>query len=314
MQAVARSGLNVFYVGFNNTYAPFDDIKVRQAVAMGIDRERIVRGFYPSGSEAASHFSPCTIPYGCAGDAWYEFDPSAARQILADAGFPDGFETTIHYRDVARPYLPDPTGVAKELQAQLLANLNIKAVLDVLPDETFLSTVDEGRADGIHLLGRTASVPDAASLLDPHFGAGASREFGEPIVALVDALTAGAATLDDATRTTAYGNANAAIRANIPMVPIAHAGSMSAYRADVEGAIASPVREGSAPAALAPGDAGKAPVWLDEPGAGVACIAPFTSAHPPRSSARNWQRASMSGPGDAWALHAKLEGCGRTRS
>lgn len=260
LQAVPRAGLNVFYVGFNSTYAPFDNARVRQAIAMGIDRDRIVQAFYPPGSEVASHFSPCAIPHGCAGDGWYEFDPSAARQLLADGGFPDGFETTIQYRDVPRPYLPDPTAVAVELQAQLLTNLNIRADLEVLPEETFLTTVDEGRADGIHLLGRLASIPEASSLLDPHFGAGASREFGASIDALVDALTAGAATIDEAARTTAYGDANAAIRANVPMIPIAHAGSMTAYRADVAGAQSSPVRYERF-AAMTPGDRRQL-VWL----------------------------------------------------
>ena len=42
------------YLGLNNTYAPFDDEKVRQAIAMGIDRQRIVDNFYPPGSEVAS--------------------------------------------------------------------------------------------------------------------------------------------------------------------------------------------------------------------------------------------------------------------
>ena len=78
--------------------------------------------------------------------------------------------------------------------------------------------------DGIHLLGRTASVPEVSTLLDPHFGAGASKEFGTPIDALVDALTAGAATVDGAARTAAYTEANNAIRTNVPMIPIAHAG------------------------------------------------------------------------------------------
>jgi ABC-type transport system substrate-binding protein len=253
MQAVARPGLNVFYVGFNNTFAPFDDVKVRQAIAMGIDRDRIVQALYPPGSEVASHFSPCVIPDGCTGDPWYEFDPSAARQLLADAGFPDGFKTTIQFRDVARPYLLEPTGVAVEIQAQLLANLGIEAELEVMPDETFLTTVDDGQADGIHLLGRTASVPAIASLLEPHFGAIATKEFGLPIEGLVDALAAGASTVDAATRTSAYTDANTAIRANVPMIPIAHAGSMTAYRADVVGAQASPLWYERF-AAMTPGD------------------------------------------------------------
>jgi ABC-type transport system substrate-binding protein len=262
MQAVPREGLNVFYVGFNNAYAPFDKPSVRKAIALGIDRERIVQAFYPTGSEVATHFSPCAITYGCAGDPWYEFDPLAGRQLLAAAGYPDGFATTIQYRDVVRPYLPDPTGIATELKTQLLENLGIQAELEVLPEETFLETIDEGRADGIHLLGRSTSIPEVSAMLDPHFGANASREFGEPIDALVDALTAGAATVDDAARTAAYTAANDAIRANVPMIPIAHAGSLTAYRADVVGAVASPVRE-EAFAAMLPGDRSQL-VWLAE--------------------------------------------------
>jgi ABC-type transport system substrate-binding protein len=172
MQAVSRPGLNTFYVGFNNTFALFDNPKVRQAIAMGIDRERLVAALFPPGSEVASHFSPCAIPLGCLGDPWYEFDPSAARQLLASAGFADGFETTIQHRDVARPYLPDPTAVASELQAQLLVNLGIRAELEVLPEATFLDTVDNGGADGIHLLGRVASIPEVSNLLDPLSGQG----------------------------------------------------------------------------------------------------------------------------------------------
>lgn len=270
LQSVARPGLNVFYVGFNNTYAPFDKLKVRQAIAMGVDRDRIVGAFYPPGSEVASHFAPCAVQYGCAGDPWYDFDPSAARQLLADAGFPDGFRTSIQYRDVARTYLPDPTAVATEIQAQLLANLNIRADLQVLPEATFLASADEGQLSGIHLLGRIVSVPEASNVLGPHFGAGASQEFGAPISALVEALGAAAATTDKAARTTAYGNANAALRANVPMIPIAHAGSMTAWRADVGGALASPVRNERF-AAMTPGDRRQL-VWLtDAEPAGLYC-------------------------------------------
>ena len=48
-----RQGLNTFYLGMNNTMKPFDDVRVRQAIAMGIDRQRIVDNFLPAGSEVA---------------------------------------------------------------------------------------------------------------------------------------------------------------------------------------------------------------------------------------------------------------------
>ncbi len=66
---------NILYVGFTNTFEPFDDVDVRKAISMGIDRQRIVDTFYPAGSEVASHFTPCSIPNGCEGEEWYDFDP-----------------------------------------------------------------------------------------------------------------------------------------------------------------------------------------------------------------------------------------------
>ena len=86
-----REALNVFYLGMNNTMTPFDNEKVRQAIAMGIDRQR---SWTTSTRRDRSwpHFTPCAIPGGCEGDEWYKFDPTAAKKLLADAGFPDGFE------------------------------------------------------------------------------------------------------------------------------------------------------------------------------------------------------------------------------
>src|SRR3990172_3908073 len=127
LQLIERPALNTFYLAMTNTFEPFDDVNVRKAVAMGIDRQRLVDTFYPRGSEVASHFTPCAIPNGCQGDEWYAFDAAAARAMLADAGFPNGFSTSIFYRDVVRGYLPEVGRVAEELQAQLAANLNIDA-------------------------------------------------------------------------------------------------------------------------------------------------------------------------------------------
>ncbi len=67
LQLALRPALNIFYVGMTNTFAPFDNVKVRQAIAMGIDRQRIVDNFYPVGSEVATHFTPCAIPNACDG-------------------------------------------------------------------------------------------------------------------------------------------------------------------------------------------------------------------------------------------------------
>ncbi len=62
LQLIHREALTTFYVGMNNTFQPFDDEKVRQAIAMGIDRQRIVDNFYPPGSTVAEYFTPLLPP------------------------------------------------------------------------------------------------------------------------------------------------------------------------------------------------------------------------------------------------------------
>ena len=68
---------------------------------MAIDRQKLVDTEFPEGSERADFMTPCAIPNGCAGSAWYGYDPLLAKELLTAAGFPDGFATTIHYPDAS---------------------------------------------------------------------------------------------------------------------------------------------------------------------------------------------------------------------
>ena len=247
-QLLPREGLNTFYVGFNNTFDPWGDPEVRQALAMGIDRQAIVDAYYPPGSEVASHFTPCAIAFGCEGDEWYEYDPDAARAILE----PMGITTTIQFRDVVRGYLPLPTQVATEIQAQL-ADLGVTAELEPIESTAFIDASNAGELDGIFLLGWGADYPDATNFLDYHFGTGGVPSFGEKFDAITGPLATGGSSVEDADRAAAYAEANNAIKENVPMVPIAHGGSGVAFQASNTGAHASPLGNESM-AAIAPGD------------------------------------------------------------
>jgi len=236
LQKLDRPALNIFYVGMNNTFAPFDNEKVRQAIAMGIDRQRLVDNFFPVGSEVASHFTPCAVPNACMGESWYEFDPVAAKALLAEAGFPDGFDTTITYRDVVRGYLPQPGVVAQDLQAQLLENLNIRTEIVVMESGAFLDETAKGTVGGLHLLGWTGDYPDMTNFMDYHFGAGASQQFGTKWDDITENLAQGAQLADDAAREPFYTAANNAVKQHVPMIPVSHGGSAVAYKATVQGA------------------------------------------------------------------------------
>ena len=235
-----REALNTFYVGMTNTFPPFDNQQVRQAIAMGIDRQRIVDNFYPAGSEVASHFTPCAIPNACEGEPWYEFDVDAAKALLAEAGFPDGFSTKLYYRDVVRGYLPQVSNVAQDIQAQLLENLNIDAEIVVMESGAFIEESGAGRLDGLYLLGWGADYPHVTNFLDYHFGE-AQLQFGTQSPTYTELLPQGAEIADPVEAAPIYEQINNALRDYVPMVPIAHGGNAAAYRADVTNPQASPL-------------------------------------------------------------------------
>jgi len=235
LQLLQQNIPNILYFGFTNTFPPFDDVMVRQAIAMGIDRQRIVDNFFPEGSEVATHFTPCSIPNGCEGDAWWDFDPEAARQMLADAGYPDGFDTTIYYRDVFRDYLPEPNLVAVELQTQLAENLGINAEIQVMESGEFIAESQGGNLDGIHMLGWSADYPHVTNFLDYHFGRN-NTQFGDSLPEVYEALEAGSVIADLAEAAPFYAEANNALRELVPMIPIVHSAAANAALATVEGA------------------------------------------------------------------------------
>ena len=79
----------------NNTKAPFNDLRVRQAMAHALDRGAIIEGAtYGYGTPIGSHFAP-HHPYYVDLTETYPYDPEAARELLAEAGYPDGFSATL---------------------------------------------------------------------------------------------------------------------------------------------------------------------------------------------------------------------------
>jgi len=241
LQVIPRPALNIMYVGMNSSIAgdPFQKLDVRKAVALALDRQRIVDTFYPGGSEVASHFTPCTIAFGCEGEAWYEKNITEAKALMAAAGYPNGFNTTISYRQVDRGYLPVPAEVSADIQDQLKA-IGINAEINVMESTAFLDAASSGTLAGLHLLGWTGDFPDATNFLDAHFGPSVIQ-FGAPIDAITTPLAKAGATAVASERAALYAEANDAIRANVPMIPVAHGGSAVAFGAGIVGAHSSPL-------------------------------------------------------------------------
>lgn len=235
-----RQPLNIVYLGMNRNLKPFDNEKVRQAVALALDKQRIVDLFYAPGSTAASQFAPPLIKPGYS-DAIKLTPPDieGAKKLLTEAGFPNGFEVPLSYREVSRVYLPSPGKVAQEIQSQL-AEVGIKVKLTPIESATFIPSVRGGKEQPLYLLGWGADYPDATNFFDTHFSA-AVKQFGDYFPDVAQEINAGATLVDPAERQTRYDKVNELLAKYVPMVPFANGVAANASSAKLEGAYASPV-------------------------------------------------------------------------
>ncbi len=252
LQLFEREGLNIFYLGMNNLFAPFDNELVRQAVSYAIDKQRIVDNYYPPGSTVATQFMPPAIFGFTASVEPLAYDPERARALLAEAGVELPVEITLNYRDVVRGYLPQPGIVAQDIQSQL-AEVGINVTIEVMESGAFLDASDRGELQ-FYLLGWGADYPDATNFLDVHFGQGSSLQFGERNSAIIDLLNEAGRTAEPETRLELYRQANELLRDFAPMLPIAHGGSGVAYEANIEGAHVSPLGNESLSVLVDPSD------------------------------------------------------------
>ncbi len=224
---------NVLYLGMSNVIPPFDNPDVRKALAMGVDRQRIIDNFYPPGSSVPSHFTPCSIENACVGDPWYDYDPAAAKELLDNSGADIG-EVTIFYRDVFRVYLPEPGTVAQDIAEQLRENLGIDASVQVVESGEFIAESTQGNY-GLYLLGWGADYPHITNFLDFHFGE-ANPQFGEPHPEIFEPLKEASTIADPAEARPLYEQANNAIRELVPMVPLAWGAAADAALATLQNA------------------------------------------------------------------------------
>jgi peptide/nickel transport system substrate-binding protein len=111
----------------NNKVKPFDDVRVRQAMAHAIDRQAVIDlVMFGYGRPIGSHWSPST-PYYVDLTARFPYDPDKARALLAEAGYPDGFEATIKL-----PAIYSYSKRAGEVIADMLAKVDIRLKIEIV--------------------------------------------------------------------------------------------------------------------------------------------------------------------------------------
>jgi peptide/nickel transport system substrate-binding protein len=133
----------------NNKMPPFDNVKVREAVAHAIDRQAIIDGaMFGYGTPIGTHFAPHNPDYVDL-TAGSQYDPDRAKALLSEAGLADGFETTLH--------LPPPSYARRggEIIAAQLAEVGIKAEIINVEWAQWLETVFRGKDFGLTIVSHT---------------------------------------------------------------------------------------------------------------------------------------------------------------
>lgn len=153
--------LCTYYYGFNNTKPPFDNKLVRQAFSMGFDRQKLIDTVLKGGQKPAKTFACPGIFGSPAEDPNFPaipFDPAKAKQLLAEAGYPDGKglpEITLMYNTSE-----GHKRIAEFIQQQWKENLGVEVKLANQEWKVYLKTVHGPDTPQIYRLGWCADYPD----------------------------------------------------------------------------------------------------------------------------------------------------------
>ena len=236
------------YVAMSNYFAPLNDVRVRKAIAMGIDRQRIVDNFFPPGSPLTPDFAPPAV-FGHVSEGGVPgFDQDAAKALLEEAAADLGFELpldsvvdtrsgeerglTLTWRDVVRGYLPNPGIIANDVAAQL-ADIGVIADVQVVESGTFLASANAGN-EPLHILGWHADFPDASNFYSCCFGPN-NTQLGVPNPALYEPLVSASQVLDPEERMKYFRQVADAMAEHVPWVPFGHAGAADVWQVRMVG-------------------------------------------------------------------------------
>jgi peptide/nickel transport system substrate-binding protein len=149
-------------LSMNNKMPPFDNVLVRQAVSLAIDRQSIIDGaMFGYGTPIGTHFAPHNPDYvDLIANSTY--NPQRARELLAEAGFADGFTTTLK--------LPPPSYARRggEIIASQLREVGITAEISNLEWAQWIEEVFNGKDFGLSIVSHTEPM-DIGIYADPEY-------------------------------------------------------------------------------------------------------------------------------------------------
>jgi dipeptide transport system substrate-binding protein len=239
-----QPGLNVAYLAFNTTVAPFDNVEVRRAISMAINKQAIIDAVFQGAGQVAKNPIPPTMwSYNEAVED-YPHDPDAARAKLEEAGVSD-LSVQIWAMPVQRPYMPNARRTAELMQSDL-SQIGVGVEIVSYEWGEYLAKSTEVDREGAVILGWTGDNGDPDNFMGVLLSCAATGDGGanraqwcnEDFSGLI---TEAKTTPDQAERTRLYEEAQVIFKDQAPWVTIAHSTQYVPMRADVTGFTMSPL-------------------------------------------------------------------------
>jgi peptide/nickel transport system substrate-binding protein len=233
---IVMPSLGVGYVAFQQCTEPFGDPKVRWAIAHAINRQALVDAFYTERDVLAEGFQPPAVLGHNPNLPKIEYNPEKAKQLLAEAGYPDGFKTDFWYIPVIRGYFPDSKAIGEAIAVDL-AKVGIEVELKTEDWGAYLEHRNEGKFP-MWMLGWGSDNGDPDNFIGWHF----IHPVGEPKDEdcydndeLVQLLIDGASEPDVAKREEIYQQAEQIVHDDMPRLPISWYAGQQFWRNEVKG-------------------------------------------------------------------------------
>ncbi len=232
--------INSYYTFLNVNEKPFDNLKVRQAMNYAIDTLKIQK-LLAGQAVAANQVFPKGMPGYEAGKTFYSYDPAKAKQLLSEAGFPNGFSTTFYTHNVD----PFPK-IAQAIQADL-KNVGVNASIKQMDRATYWTKISQPQAHiPIGLTDWIMDYPDPSDWIGPLYISASAVEGGANVSfwknAQVDKLYADSASVTDPTQRIAmYKQMQDIIMADAPIVPLYQSVYTTMFGKDTGGFYIQPV-------------------------------------------------------------------------
>jgi peptide/nickel transport system substrate-binding protein len=207
---------------------PFNNAKLRQAIAHGIDRKRIIDIVMSGKAEISNSPTPNKLWWAAPQIAGYDYDPAKAKALLAEAGYPNGLEVSL-----STPQVALLQQINQLVQEQLKA-IGVTVKLEPVSQSDWYPRVIQFAINFTPM--RWSQRPDPDGLMTLLFdskGAGNSTRYSNPEV---DKLLAEARGLtDQAARKALYQKAQQIISNDLPYVPLFFSLEFAAMRTNVRG-------------------------------------------------------------------------------